>query len=469
MNPGKRARWRWEVALFSSIMICIGVLIVSEIGHMRLQTGYNLAVKEMHASARLGELLGDLTDAETAQRGFLLTRRDNYLEAYRTALPNMTRAQAELRNYFQETADPASQKEFDATVALIGQKVSEMELTISLVREGRPDTAQEITRSDIGKEKMDLIRAKVVGLQQRENERTARLIGTWEFNRNLSRFSVALVSVLNIVLLILLFRWLGRDWETEKRKQQTLLDEQERLDRLVQQRTSQLDTLATHIQQVSENEKTLIARELHDELGAILTASKMDVAWVRQHLTAEQGVLADKLVRALKNLDQAVQAKRRIVENLRPTTLTTLGLVVALHDYAEQVAEQNGWQLVLDLPDEDWKLPDDMAIALFRICQESLTNAAKYAGATQLVIRLGQSEGNVRLSIEDNGRGFVAADARPKSHGLAGMRQRMLGLGGSLDVRSRTGRGTSVHARLPLPVQASAEAPAPTGEELVSS
>jgi len=462
MKTRIRAHWPWEMALFGSILICIGVLVVSEIGHMRLQTGYNLAVREMRASARLQELLGYITDAETGQRGFLLTRRESYLESYKAVLPKVARLEGELHEYFEAEDDPLAQQDFRALEVLIGQKASEMALTIGLVREGRSDTAREITGSDIGKEKMDLIRLKIAGLQQGGRERTTRLIGTWEFNRNLSRFSVALVSVLNIVLLVLLFRWLRRDRDAEAREQQSLREEQGRLDRLVQQRTAQLDTLATHIQQVSENEKSMIARELHDELGAILTASKMDVAWVRQHLQKEQGPLADKLVRALKNLDQAVQAKRRIVENLRPTTLTTLGLVVALRDHAEQAAEQNGWQLQLDLPDEQWKLPEDASIALFRIAQESLNNAAKYAGAKTIRVRLGEEGGRARLLVEDDGRGFRPEDARPRSHGLAGMRQRMMGLNGSLEVMSQPGRGTQVRATLPMPATAAAE-PAPVG------
>lgn len=451
MKPETRDRLRWEVALFGSIAICIGILIVSEIGHMRLQTGYNMAVAEMRASAQLGALQTALNEAETGQRGFMLTRRATYLEPYKAALPKITNLLGELSAYFRGTGDTAAQADFSALVTLIGQKVSEMELTTGLVRQGRDDTAEEITRSDIGKEKMDLIRQKAAGLQQREHERAAGLIGTWEFNRNLSRFSVALVTVLNITLLIWLFRWLRRDHESEARKKQAMQDEQDRLDRLVRQRTEQLDTLATHIQQVSENEKTLIARELHDELGAILTASKMDVTWVRQRLSTEQQELGDKLARALKNLDQGVQAKRRIIENLRPSSLTNLGLVTALREYVEQAAEQNSWELTLDLPEESLRLPEEVSIALFRICQEALNNAAKYAAARALTVRLRRAEGQVHLMIEDNGRGFAAGEVRPKSHGLAGMRQRMMGLNGSLEISSEPGRGTTVHAALPSP------------------
>lgn len=447
----RRARWRWELALAASILICIGVLVASETGHMRLEAASTSAVAEMGITAKLSDLLGALTDAETGQRGFLLTRRDAYLESYKGVQPKIAQLSRELGAYYAASGDAQSARDFAALVTLIGQKLSEVELTINLVKEGKADTAGEIIGSDIGKEKMDLIRVRVAGLQQRERERTAALIGTWESDRNLSRFSIAIVVALNVVLLVVLFRWLRRDWEMEKQRQEYLMGEQERLDRLVAERAVQLETLAAHIQQVSENEKSALARELHDELGAILTASKMDVAWVRQHLTAEQKPLADKLARAIKNLDQGVQAKRRIVENLLPTTLTSFGLPVTLRDYAEQAREQYGWEVDVELPEDHWRLPENAAIAVFRITQEALNNAAKYAKATHVRISLKADDQTVVLEVEDNGVGFRAADARPKSHGLAGMRHRMVGLSGTLEVKSVVGKGTLVRAAMPLP------------------
>ncbi len=475
MNPTadtpvrQRARWRWEVALAASIAICVGVLVISETGHMRLQSGYNSAVTEMRASAKLGDLLGDLTDAETGQRGFLLTRREAYLESYKAVLPKITALTGELTEYFRHSEDPRSPRDFADLVTVIGQKLSEMDLTINLVKQGKADTAGEIIGSDIGKEKMDQIRIKVAMLQQRERERTAAMIGTWEFDRNLSRFSVALVVAVNIVLLVVLFRWLRRDWEAENRKRPYLLEEQERLDRLVNEREAQLEVLAAHIQQVSENEKSALARELHDELGAILTASKIDVAWVKQHLGAEQRSLADKLARALKTLDQGVQAKRRIVENLLPTTLTSFGLPVTLREYAEQAGEQYAWKIDLELPDDDLRLPDNASIAVFRITQEALNNAAKYAKAKHVRISLICDDDTLRLEIEDDGVGFSAPDARPKSHGLAGMRHRMIGLNGVLEVKSAPGKGTMVRAMMPLPhPETEGGAPAGTLSRLLS-
>ena len=200
-------------------------------------------------------------------------------------------------------------------------------------------------QTDIGKEKMDLLRAQVAALQLREHENTARSIEQRQFNFDLSRAMMALVTLVNVALLVVAFRRLRADRAEEQHRQA-------RLDRLVAERTSQLEVLASHLQQVSEDEKSRIARELHDQLGAILTASKMDISWVRQHLTADQPILIEKLTRALKNLDQGVQVKRRIIEDLVPSTLRTFGLTVALGELAENMQASAGWALNLDLPEQ---------------------------------------------------------------------------------------------------------------------
>ena len=281
----------------------------------------------------------------------------------------------------------------------------------------------------------------------RERENTALWIDKRQLNIDLTRVTTALVTVLNIVLLALLFNRLRHDREEEERRQA-------QLDQLVAERTAQLEILASHLQQVSEAEKSRIARELHDQLGAILTASKMDMSWVRQHLAADQAVLGEKLSRALKNLDQGVQIKRSIIENLVPSTLRTFGLVVALRELAENMQASAGWVLDLELPEDDSTFSENASIALFRIAQESINNAAKYASAKTLRVALSCEDDFVMLEIRDDGAGFDLRNMRPKSHGLAGMRQRMIGLGGALQIDSRPGNGTRIRARLPRAVAA---------------
>jgi signal transduction histidine kinase len=258
------------------------------------------------------------------------------------------------------------------------------------------------------------------------------------------------LSALNIVLFILLFRNLGIQIERQARVQRQLITQQEGLDQLVTERTRQLEALGWHLQAVSENEKTQLARELHDELGAILTASKMDVAWANRKLKDSEPAISEKLTRALANLDQGIALKRRIIEDMRPTVLANFGLVTALRTLGDEAAQRNGWVLDLHLPDDDIKLDEQTEIALFRVAQEALTNAAKYANASRVSIGLQVVAEQVALHIADNGIGITPADLkRTHTHGLLGMRQRVAARGGRFDIRRGTLNGTDIRVTMP--------------------
>jgi signal transduction histidine kinase len=269
---------------------------------------------------------------------------------------------------------------------------------------------------------------------------------------------VGALCALNIVLFILLFRNLGIQLDKQARVQKALITQQEELDQLVFARTRQLEALAWHLQSVSENEKTELARELHDELGSILTASKMDVAWVRGKLKDSEPAMAEKLARALGNLDQGIALKRRIIEDMRPTVLANFGLVTALRSLADEAAQRNGWNVEFDLPGEDVKLGEAIEIALFRVAQETLTNAAKYAHASRIRVALTVDEANVSLSITDDGIGIRPQDLkRTQTHGLVGMRQRVSARGGRFEIERATPRGTAISVSMPR--ERSADAP----------
>ena len=434
------------------MLVCVGVMVASEIGYSRAQTGHDRIVREIAASAKLSTLLSLVTDAETSQRGHLLTERANYLEAFERAMPRIEPLIAELHAAYAEAADPSLLADFDTVVDALRDKLSELELTIGMAQRGQMAAARELVMTDIGKERMELFRAKLRALQARERDNTARSIRQWQLSLDISRLAVALSMLINLALMALtLVRW-RTERELEGRRQGEL-------DRLVAERTAQLEVLASHLQQVSEDEKSKIARDLHDHLGAILTAAKMDISWVKQHLSADRDVLGAKLARALDNLDQGVLAKRRIMENLVPSTLSSFGLVVSLRELAENMEAAAGWALKLDLPEDDPAFAHDAAIALFRIAQESINNAAKYASAKTLRVRLVCDQTHVSMEIGDDGVGFNAATMRPKSYGLVGMRQRMIGLGGSLQIDSQPGRGTTVRARLPRAAADASTAP----------
>lgn len=438
------ARWRWEAALAACIVVSLGVLALWEFGHQRLSTGYSQGLQSIRAASLLGDLRALVVDAETGQRGFLLTRRDAWLVPYDEALKRIRIVEAELRRHYATHSDHLALERFAAVVAEIGSRVKEMEFIMRLAREGRDDQYLDQLNTDVGRIRMEQIRQGLAELQASERDRTTMLVAEWRSRLALSRLGMATIIALNIALLILVLRWLKQYWQRGEERAQEL-------DRLVSERTEQLARLSAYLQEVSENEKTHLGRELHDELGAILTATRMDLLWVRARLAPDQGELLEKLKRAMNNLDQGISVKRRIIEDLRPSILSSFGLMTAARSIAEQTAERAGWQLELDLPPTDPDLDEDIEIAMFRILQEALNNASKYACATRVRVSLHCVEGeSCRLEIEDNGIGFDSSRVHRQGHGLVGMRQRLEPRGGSLTIHSAPGKGTLVRAILPF-------------------
>jgi PAS domain S-box-containing protein len=200
---------------------------------------------------------------------------------------------------------------------------------------------------------------------------------------------------------------------------------------------------------IREEEKTRVARELHDELAQALTALKMDTIWVR-----DNGGLADeakaKMAGMLAMLDRAVASTRRIAADLRPLLLDDLGLAPAIEWLASTFTQRWGVACKLNV-DEELELPEPYATAVFRIVQESLVNVAKHAQATEAVVTVERTGDSVTLSVQDNGRGFAtSAPRRPQSLGLMGLRERAQLLKGTFSLHSEPGQGTRVEVRIPM-------------------
>jgi len=215
-----------------------------------------------------------------------------------------------------------------------------------------------------------------------------------------------------------------------------------------------LSVLSRHLIRVSEEEKARLARELHDEMGANLTAIGMHLATVGDHLKITHPDQAATLGRARATLIETVELKRRIVEDLRPSLLDNLGLAAALQSYCEDFGRTTRVDCEALIEGDVDSVGPMQAIALFRITQESLNNIAKYAKARHIVVYLAREGEAVTLEVSDDGVG-IPPDAmrRPKSHGLLGMRERALLLGGTLRVdRGVNGIGTTVHACVPVVV-----------------
>jgi PAS domain S-box-containing protein len=213
----------------------------------------------------------------------------------------------------------------------------------------------------------------------------------------------------------------------------------------------ELAAMAAQASKVREEEKSRVARELHDELAQSLTALKMDAIWLKDQMRRDPEAAARKLDAMLAMLDDSVAATRRIAADLRPLVLDDLGLVAALDWLAQSFVQRTGVPCELEA-DEEMELREPYATAVFRIVQESLANVAKHAQAKQVKVALERTADAVILDVCDDGVGFdTAAPRKPSSLGLAGLRERASLALGRIDIASRPGEGTRVHARIPVP------------------
>lgn len=233
------------------------------------------------------------------------------------------------------------------------------------------------------------------------------------------------------------------------------ITERKRAENELRTSREQLRALAARLQVVREEERTRVAREIHDELGQMLTALKMDLRWIEHDLDEmadpRLNPILDKAVSATELADALTKNVQRIAAELRPSILDRLGLVMALTFEANQFQQRTGIACRLDTPEQEPQLPVDVVTAIFRIFQEALTNVARHSKATEVAARLELSESACALEVRDNGRG-ISADAllNPKSLGLFGMKERARQFGGDVTFKPVASGGTAVVLDIPL-------------------
>jgi PAS domain S-box-containing protein len=230
------------------------------------------------------------------------------------------------------------------------------------------------------------------------------------------------------------------------------------------QMEEQLGALNAHLERAREDERTGIARELHDELGQAMTGLKMDLAWLERRLLAGGATLSAEFEERISSMsqliDETINQVRRISAELRPGVLDHLGLLAALEWQAKEFEKRMGTACVIESNVETIDLARDASTGVFRIFQEALTNVARHAGATRVEVKLDQRDDRLSLVIADNGKGIREGAAKsPTSLGLLGIRERARRLGGEVEVTRRRGGGTMVSLALPLERVATGGAP----------
>lgn len=446
VHGGRSARHRHRLFL---ALGCALVLLLLGSSHWQATSSLQ-ALGELQRQAErvehLDSLWIQLMDAENAVRGYLLTGNRAHLEPYAGSRTTATGMLETIRN------DMAGNENNDSALAdLAGLVAIKLRSLDQAVERG---TAGEETRLQ-GKRYTDRIGDRILGLKT-----LLAMEGESSFTRSTNhvqrtRWVIAALAVGALTLMALLLLVVERQFRLREQLADLLEGENRRLDGLVQERTGELSELATYLTNVREVEKARLARELHDELGALLTAAKMESGWIARHLDeTELAPCRERLARLDEHLDAGIALKRRIIDNLRPPLLDMLGLVAALRTLGEEFACDAGETLTMDLPAADIPVAPEPALALYRIAQEALTNIRKHAHARQVKLALRVLDGTLELEIEDNGQGFRSGGPEGRRHhGLTGMKHRVQMCSGEFALTSRPGAGARITVRIPLDAQ----------------
>ncbi len=443
-------RWshlhRLAISLLLAILAAVLLVGINEAGYQRSRDALDNLSHIHNTKKSLSLLLKHMLDAETGLRGYLLTNDERYLEPYEIAVASVNGNLDNLRTTF--LTSPQDQETFGPLSRQVARKLSEMELSLRLYRQGNEEAWRFVMFTDLGKENMDAIRAYSRTLMESINERSRKSQSDIKQSLLLARIGIATVTVIGLVAFYMYLRQAQSLQASHEREQQLQRDERQRLEELVRERTLALTELANHLQQVREDERGYLARELHDELGALLTAAKLDVARLKSRIDMSSPEISERVQHLVEALNSGIALKRRIIEDLRPSSLANLGLATSLEILTREFSQRSNIKVEANL--EPVELAEPTQLTVYRIVQESLTNIGKYAKASHVVVTVHNYPTYVAVQIQDDGEGFNTTTVRLNSHGLAGMRHRVEAAGGRLTVFSTVGKGTTISAVIPL-------------------
>ncbi len=429
---------RHRLAFPALVFLAAAVLMVSEATYEETTSTLRGGIVLTDARLQAAHLLQLVTDAETAEYGFVLTGQNKFVTRLEQAQKELPGVQLAVTGFLQ-TQGPDGAVAARRVGELTDRKFAQVARSIALARAGDAAAAAEPGRDAAALAEVTELR-ETLNKQLLNATAMQQLVRVSIYDALLAgRVAVGSLTLISLVSLFL-FLWQIRRQDRERR------EESGRLKLEVQIRTARLTELATYFQSVREDERANVARELHDELGAVLTVSKLEIARARNKADAYPEILA-ALARVIQSLDQGIALKRRIIEDLSPSSLTHLGLKIALENLCHDMSQTLGIPVQLSIA--DFQLANPAQLAVYRFVQEALTNIGKYASATQVAVALTVVSGHVAVEVRDDGVGFDELASRVGHHGLSGMQFRAESLGGSMSVLSIPGRGSTLRIEFP--------------------
>lgn len=442
----RHENWYRSTHLFlaAGMALLIGILVAS---YMQASSGLDamrqFAISSRHAS-HLDQIHLLFLELQATSRGYALTRNPAYLASYRETSAEIYDSLQVIEQDYRDELHP----EVRDLIKKAHVMAAITDITVAQLQRGHtPDKSyfeQGTLAMNEFRRQHDIMKR---GMLSRNMVNIADSIGSFKN----ARFTTVLLAIASLLLLAAAISQKQKKQELRNKLQEMLEAENERLEREVRHRTKELTNLATYLTDVRETEKLDLAREMHDELGALLTAAKLDADGIERTLPPEaRSLITQRMARLRQSLIGGITLKRRITNNLRPALLYDLGLIEALNALIEEFRQgEEVIEIETELPETEPELSEDLALSLFRIVQEGLTNIRKYARARHVRVSLRIAPACIELSIEDDGVGFDLDSPQIARHGLAGIKHRVFTHGGKLDIRTAPGKGVRLHAVLP--------------------
>lgn len=438
-----------HILLAMGFVTIIGLLVAS---YVNINIGENSIYPTNASNIRIDnlDLLKEhIVDAENGVLGYLVTQNDSYLRLYTSSLSLLRQDIANIRKHYSGY-QPNERVLLTRLDVLIQQRMANLDAVLQAFRSDSPLQLRDLMNAD--RRVIDEIRQIRNTLRRLLVERHEKAMAQSLRGLNLMEGVVYFLGISTITLLIVWFATTQRQHRLRNEFDQVLLERNLALEMQVQKRTEELVALAGYLSNARETEKANLARELHDELGALLTAAKHDASWVERKFPENiEPAVRERMARLQQNLSSVIGLKRNLINNLRPAMLHDLGLLTALRNLADEFTNSTDIKVKADLPDKEINLPEPMALAIFRIVQEAFTNSRKYANATVVNLELFEENGTLILNLYDNGVGFDPNSPTIARHGLAGMKHRVQMLKGNIDIVTSPGKGVLISVEIPIP------------------
>lgn len=447
-------RWRiFGVAALLAALFLACLYLVADAGRVRMHAA---AADMQHAMARrilVAELRERVTEATLAYQSFLISGRAEMLEPVRAAGKRINESADSLVESYR--GEPAT---IGTTVRqlrfLAGAVSGALATTVTLYRKLGPDAALEQARTqDPRTDPMQQFLDLAGQLERYESARMRATRAHWQRETLVVRRLAVIATIANFLLVVSAVLMAQATLRRHRELTRQVARRRDQLEVDANARARELNEVYGQLQSVQEQERSRLARGLHDELGGLLLAAHMDATWLARHLDDANAEGRRMRLRRIQDvLEQGIDLKRRVIEELRPTLLDNMGLVAALRWQLDESCGRSGLKCSGHFPAEEPMVEPRTAIALFRVAQEALINVQKHAaGASQVDVTLEVSAACILLVVADDGTGIAPSALRgPQSHGLAGMKHRVAAVGGTLRIGRSTAGGTEITAWVPL-------------------